>query len=83
MIDTLFYDLKDKRSLYRDGNKIMSYTTCIVEQFEDTVLVNMTCYSKTTSRNRNIIIKKLKAKGIPFIEVEDVPMYTKDLYEYR
>lgn len=83
MIDTLFYDLKDKQSLCRDGNKIMSYNTCIVEQFEDAVLVNMTYYSKTTSRNRNIIIKKLKANGISFIEVEDVPMNVKDLYEYR
>lgn len=83
MINTLFYGLKDKQSFYREGNKIISYNTCIVEQFENTIIVNMTYYSKTTSKNRNIIIKKLKANGIPFIEVEDVPKNAKDLYEYR
>lgn len=56
-----------------DGQRLYSYRTCIAEHTETgDVIVNMTYYSSTTSRQRNILVRWLLPSQI--VKVDDVPM---------
>lgn len=64
--------------LYSDGNRLMSYNTCIAQWDCDFIIVNMTYYSTTTSRHRNMVINSHKEN---IIIREDVPQDTQYLKE--
>lgn len=69
-------------NLYIDNNKLVNYNTTIAQWENGTLLLNVTKYSQTTSKNQNII-KKLAENLINVIELDNVPMNTYNLKKYH
>lgn len=68
-------------SMHFVGGTLYSYDTAIGQynKKEGTFIVNMTIYSQTTSKQRNILIKTLKERKIKYTEVDKVKMGTTNL----
>lgn len=65
-------------NLRTDGNKLMSYNTCIAQFLPNGALVvNRTYYSNTTSRHLNMVLRKMK----PVREFYDIPIGTQYLID--
>lgn len=65
-------------------NKLFSYNTVIGQWFDNTLLINITKYSVTTSTSQNELISSADKKGINWYTVKDVSINTKDLtYKYN
>ena len=72
----------DTGNLISDGVKLFSYNTCIAEWTDSLLLVNVTKYSKSTSRIQSMLIHELKSWYIP-LAIENVPINTKYLWTYK
>lgn len=68
-------------SMHFVGGTLYSYDTAIGQynKKDGTFIVNMTKYSQTTSKQRNILIKTLKERKIRYTEVDKVKMGTTNL----
>ena len=68
-------------SMHFVGDTLYSYDTAIGQynKKDGTFVVNMTKYSQTTSKQRNILIKTLKDHKIRYTEVDKVKMGTTNL----
>ena len=65
-----------------EGNKLYSYNTCIAQRMGPDIIINMTYYSNTTSRHRNMLLKYLTRYIPKKIYIDNVPIGTQDLREY-
>ena len=68
-------------NLISDGVKLFSYNTCIAEWTDSLLLVNVTKYSRSTSRIQNMLIHELKSR-YELLAIEDVPINTKYLWTH-
>ena len=68
-------------SMHFVGGTLYSYNTAIGQynKKDGTFIVNMTKYSQTTTKQRNILIKALKERKINYTEVDKVKMGTTNL----
>ena len=68
-------------SMHFVGGTLYSYDTAIGQynKKDGTFIVNMTKYSVTTSRQRNLLIMALKERKINYTEVDKVKMGTTNL----
>lgn len=69
----------DTGNLISDGVKLINYTTCIAEWTDSLLLVNVTKYSKSTSRIQSMLIHELKSR-YALLAIENVPINTKYLW---
>lgn len=69
----------DTKNLISDGVKLFSYNTCIAEWTDSLLLVNVTKYSKSTSRIQNMLIQELRSR-YPQLTIENVPINTQKLW---
>lgn len=71
-----------------NGNVAFSWETAIAQWTNlngvKTIILNVTYYSQTTSKHLGMVKRVIqqKCKGVPVIEVTDVPEETFDLREY-
>lgn len=72
----------DNRNLISTGDKLINYNTCIAEWNNDSIMVNMTKYSSSTSRIQNMLISKLRF-GHKVVQIENVPINTKYLWKHN
>lgn len=71
-------------NLTNDGNKLFSYYTCIAEWFNDTLLLNGTKYSVTTSKHQGILQRAFNNCGLINIKIHtlyNVERGTQSLYK--
>ena len=61
-------------SLYSKEDKIINYNTILAQWFGDTLLINITKYSTTTSKHQNRLVESADEKGIQYYTVSDIPM---------
>ena len=63
------------------GGTLYSYNTAIGQynKKDSTFIVNMTKYSQTTTKQRNLLIKALKERQIKYAEVDKVKIGTTNL----
>ena len=68
-------------SMHFVNNTLYSYDTAIGQynKKDGTFIVNMTKYSQTTTKQRNLLIKALKERKIMYTEVDKVKMGTTNL----
>ena len=68
-------------SMHFVNNTLYSYYTAIGQynKKDGTFIVNMTKYSQTTTKQRNLLIKALKERKIRYTEVDKVKMGTTKL----
>ena len=68
-------------SMHFVNSILYSYYTAIGQynKKDGTFIVNMTKYSQTTSKQRNLLIKALKERKINYTEVDKVKMGTTNL----
>lgn len=52
-------EMSDNKNLRSTGTKLFLYSTCIAEWVEDTLIVNLTKYSRTTSKIQNRLVKRV------------------------
>ena len=72
----------DTGNLISDGVKLFSYNTCIAEWTDSLLLVNITKYSRSTSRIQNMLIHELKFR-YPQLTIENVPINTQYLWKHK
>jgi hypothetical protein len=65
-------------SVTSDQNKLFSYNTVIAQWFENTLLVNNTKYSPTTSKAQRYLIREID-DNVEWYTVDNVRMGTSDL----
>lgn len=68
-------------SLKSEGNKLFSYDTCIAQMTVNSIIVNMTSYSVTTSKHRTLLLREIRYRH-HIVEVNDVPIEAQDLTKY-
>lgn len=62
-----------KPSIWTDGDRIMSYNTCIVDRVtDDCVIVNMTKYSRTTTIHQNALHAWFVNEGYRVVTVDQL-----------
>ena len=68
-------------SMHFVNSTLYSYDTAIGQynKKDGTFIVNMTKYSPTTSKQRNLLIKTLQKRKIRYTEVDNVKMGTTNL----
>lgn len=68
-------------SMHFVGGTLYSYDTAIGQynKKDDTFIVNMTKYSQTTSKQRNLLVMALKERNTRYTEVDKVKMGTTNL----
>ena len=68
-------------SMHFVGGTLYSYDTAIGQYNEkdSTFIVNMTKYSQTTTKQRNLLVMALKERKIRYTEVDKVMMGTTNL----
>ena len=68
-------------SMHFVGGTLYSYETAIGQynKKDGTFIVNMTKYSQTTSKQRNLLVMALKERKIKYTEVDKVKMGTTNL----
>lgn len=66
-------------NLISDGVKLFSYNTCIAEWTDSLLLVNVTKYSRSTSRIQNMLIQELKSRYSQ-LTIDNVPINTHRLW---
>ena len=68
-------------SMHFVNNTLYSYYTAIGQynKNDGTFIVNMTKYSQTTTKQRNLLIMALKERKIKYTEVDKVKMGTTNL----
>lgn len=77
-----FLDAKPSRpanSIHSDGERLFSYDTCLAQNYDGRIFVNVTKYSVATSAQQNALIRMLDEEGYPFEPVDDVPMGAREL----
>lgn len=83
----------DENKVYRCNNltikdgRLFSYNTCIAEyeaDYTNSVIINMTKYSSTTSRHQNLMMQYFNEyrHGLSWIVYDDVPINTINLSRY-
>ena len=71
-------------NLYSKEDKIVNYNTVLAQWFNDILLINITKYSITSSRNQNALVYGADKKGIKWYTVSDIGMNTNNLtYKYN
>lgn len=68
------------KNLSTDGTKLYSYSTCIAQWNYNTIIVNPTYYSNTTSHHLGILKRAINSNYTETIT--SVPVDTKDLTKY-
>ena len=69
----------------RNGNlistegRLFTYNTCLAQKHNNVIIVNMTKYSQTSSRHRNMLLCELSANRLPTLEVDDIQINTLNL----
>lgn len=66
-------------NLTSTGYKLFSYNTCIAEWYKDSLIINTTKYSRTTSNHQHYL---RDYKGGNIIYVAGVPINTTALHNY-
>lgn len=67
------YYLKNSTgSLHTYFNRLYSYNTCIAQFEKDTLFVNVTKYSVTSSMHVNKVLNKARSLNIPVFTVTDI-----------
>ena len=66
-------------SVSSEEDRLFSYSTIIGQWFNNTLLINITKYSVTTSRHQNYLIIFADRKGIKYYTVSDISRGTCDL----
>lgn len=72
----------DTGNLISDGVKLINYNTCIAEWIDSLLLVNVTKYSKSTSRIQSMLIHELKSRDA-LLAIDNVPINTKYLWNSK
>lgn len=68
-------------NLRSTGDKLFSYNTCIAQWVDDLLYINMTQYSPTTSKHRNMIFSIYPVKT--YTQVVNVPINSHNLCKTR
>jgi hypothetical protein len=66
-------------NMHTDGTYLYSYNT-VIAQHDRKIIVNMTRYSQTTSKQRGYLVRELQ--GIDYIKVDAVPMNTRAIHNF-
>ena len=69
-------------NLRTDGNKLVSYYTAIAVRMGDTIVLNRTKYSVSTSKIQTWLLHSVINCGFPHREVYNVPMGAQNLAKY-
>lgn len=65
--------------MHSEDNKLFNFETVIAQWFGDTLAINNTYYSRTTTKHQNELICQAKSKNIHYFLALDVMKGTKDL----
>lgn len=63
------------------GDRLFSYDTCIAQWVDDLLYINMTQYSSTTAKHRNMIFSSYPVKT--YVQVVNVPINSHNLCKTR
>ena len=71
-------------NLYTNGVKLNSYNTVIAQWDKNILIINITGYSNTTSKQLSILLNSARLSSVAhtLIMVKDVPINAHDLIEY-
>jgi hypothetical protein len=69
-------------NLRTDGNKLVSYYTAIAVRMGDTIVLNRTKYSVSTSKIQTWLLNSVVKGGFPHREVYNVPLGAQNLAKY-
>jgi hypothetical protein len=69
-------------NLRTDGNKLVSYYTAIAVRMGDTIVLNRTKYSVSTSKIQTWLLNSVVIGGFPHREVYNVPLGAQNLAKY-
>ena len=73
----------NSKNLISDGVRLLNYSTCIAEWADDFVLfINVTKYSRSTSRIQSMILRELKTLIHKSVSLGNVPINTKYLWTH-
>lgn len=77
-------ELAHSTTLTTDGSRLFSYNTCIAQfdSVQETLYVNTTKYSSTTSRHQNKVLKEIDKNKYFCIFLQDVPRDANNLHIY-
>lgn len=74
-------EINSSGHLMSDGKRLISYQTCIAQYTSlGDLLVNMTSYSVTTSKHRNMLLRSSHYYNI--IKLDNIPGGAESLLEY-
>lgn len=74
-------EINSSGHLMSDGKRLISYQTCIAQYTSlGDLLVNMTSYSVTTSKHRNMLLRSSHYYNI--IKLDNIPRGAENLLEY-
>lgn len=66
-------------SLQTDGQSLYTYNTILAEKYNDTILVNDTKYSVTSSKHKGLLIGELESQGRNYERIQNVLIESKTL----
>lgn len=66
-------------NLHSVEGKLINYNTIIAQWFDDTLLINTTKYSVTTSKHQNQLLRLAEYNGIRYYTVDGISIRTNDL----
>ena len=69
-------------NLYSTGHSLINYSTCIAEWSDNCIYINITKYSKTTSKNQNLLRKSIP-NNITCVYCDNVPIGKRTLNAYN
>lgn len=72
----------DSKNLISDGVRLINYNTCIAEWTDSLLLVNVTKYSRSTSRIQNMLLSEVRF-GHKVVQVENVSINTQYLWQKK
>lgn len=72
----------DNGNLISTGDRLINYNTCIAEWNNDSIMINVTKYSSSTSRIQNMLLTE-STFGREVVQVENVPINTKYLWKHK
>jgi len=69
-------------NLYSTGHSLINYSTCIAEWSDNCIYINITKYSRTTSKNQNLLRRSIPNNTIR-IYCDNVPVGRRSLSVYN
>jgi hypothetical protein len=72
----------DNGNVISTGDRLINYNTCLAEWNNDSIMINVTKYSSSTSRIQNMLISTFRI-GHKVVQIENVPINTRRLWNLK